>query len=401
MLTKNKRLLLFSSLYFAQGTIMSYFLTFNILYLGEAGYSETDVGIFQAVLVAPFILKVFLGMLSDGVNLFGLGHRKPYIIIGLIAQLAAMFVAPQIDISQGLGIFAINAFVVSIGMALYDTCTDGLALDSTPEKERGAVQGLMVGARAAGILLMLLVGGYIVQLFGWRWVFYIVALMPLIPLAIILSVVEDPAHLTKQPFHFSAFKKFGHGAVLLLAVLGMLYSVALDGELTFLSDFLFNSMNISLGNVGALVALSMVGRIIGALSNSWVTDRIGHRQSLFVAIALATFACIGLSLGGRVPLIATFGFVFGLAYGYYTAVYSAVAMDLSDPRISASMFAIFMMFINLGTVGGQALSGWLTDNFGFERMSLVMGLINLVNIFLVIAVFRLHSGKEDNSLAPA
>ena len=45
MLTRNRRLLLFSALYFAQGTILSYFLTFNILYLGENGYSPEEVGI--------------------------------------------------------------------------------------------------------------------------------------------------------------------------------------------------------------------------------------------------------------------------------------------------------------------------------------------------------------------
>ena len=54
------RLALFSGLCFAQGAIMSYFLTFNILYLGEFGYGEADIGIFQAVLAVPFVLKILL-----------------------------------------------------------------------------------------------------------------------------------------------------------------------------------------------------------------------------------------------------------------------------------------------------------------------------------------------------
>ena len=78
-LSRNLRFLLFGSLYAAQGAVMSHFLTFNILYLGEAGYGPEDIGIFQAILVIPFILKILLGMLSDGVNLFGLGRRKPWI----------------------------------------------------------------------------------------------------------------------------------------------------------------------------------------------------------------------------------------------------------------------------------------------------------------------------------
>ncbi|MFN2167037.1 MAG: MFS transporter, partial [Anaerolineae bacterium] len=129
-------------------------------------------------------------------------------------------------------------------------------------------------------------------------------------------------------------------------------------------------------------------RILGAASNGWLTDRIGHRRSLFLAIGLAFLACAGLALGGGVSLIALFGFLFGLAYGYYTSVYAAVAMDFSDPHISASMFATFMMAVNLGTAVGQPVSGILTENLGFGAMALLMGAVNLVNIPLVIAIVR-------------
>jgi PAT family beta-lactamase induction signal transducer AmpG len=391
---RNFRLLLFSSLYFAQGAIMSYFLTFNILYLGEAGYSPADVGIFQAVLVLPFVLKIFLGIFSDAVNLFGLGHRKPYILIGLLGQMLIIPWMGGIPVAEGLGTFAAMAFIGSISMALYDTCTDGLALDTTPENERGLVQGLMTGARAAGILVFLLIGGFITENFGWPWMFYAVGLAAVLPFILALTLREDPAQMQRKAFKWSAFKAFGQGAVLLLAAMGFVYTIALDGVLTFLSDYLREVLLVSMGNIGLLVALSMVGRIVGAVSNSYVTDRIGHKQSLFVAIVLASLACFGLSFVGGVWPVGVFGFLFGLAYGYYSSVYAAVAMDLSDPHISASMFAIFMMFINLGTVGGQAMGGLLTERLGFNGMVLVMGVLNLASIPLVIGIFRKRGETE-------
>jgi MFS transporter, PAT family, beta-lactamase induction signal transducer AmpG len=391
---RNFRLALFGSLYFAQGAMMSYFLTFNILYLGEFGYGEADVGIFQAVLAVPFVLKIFLGMLSDGVNLFGLGHRKPYILIGLTLQSMAMLALASVSPAGNLGGFAALALVASISMALYDTCTDGLALDITPWDERGVVQGVMVGGRAAGILAMLLVGGWIVEALGWQAVFYIVSFLALLPLPLVQRVKEDPDRVLRQPFQWGAFKAFGKGAVLMLAVMGLVYSLAIDGTYTFLSDHLRDVMKVSIGNVGLLIALAMVGRIIGALSNAWLTDRIGHKQSLWVAIALTSLGSLGLALGGGVAMVAVSAFLFGLAYGYYTSVYAAVAMDFSDPRIAASMFAIFMMFINLGTVGGQALGGILTERLGFNLMCLVMGGVNLINVLLVFGVFRGRTAKE-------
>lgn len=176
----------------------------------------------------------------------------------------------------------------------------------------------------------------------------------------------------------------------MLTGMGLLYSLAIDGIYTFLSDHLRDVVGVSIGSVGLLIALAMVGRIVGALSNAWLTDRIGHKRSLWVAVALTSVCSVGLALGGGVSLIGIFGFLFGLAYGYYTSVYAAVAMDFSDPRICASMFAIFMMFINLGTVGGQVLGGVLTERLGFGGMCLVLGGVNLLNIPLILGVFRGH-----------
>ena len=58
-LSRNLRLLLFGSLYAAQGAVMSHFLTFNIVYLGEAGYGPGDIGIFQSYSWCPSSSRSF------------------------------------------------------------------------------------------------------------------------------------------------------------------------------------------------------------------------------------------------------------------------------------------------------------------------------------------------------
>jgi len=42
---------------------------------------------------------------------------------------------------------------MQLGMALYDTCTDGLALDTTPVEEQGKIQGFIVGGRAVDTIV--------------------------------------------------------------------------------------------------------------------------------------------------------------------------------------------------------------------------------------------------------
>ena len=228
--------------------------------------------------------------------------------------------------------------------------------------------------------------------------FYAISIISIIPFSLLLisGIKEKPEEMGRRDqFHWQAFKRFGSSSVLLVAILGLIYSIALDGVLTYMSDYLNVDVEIPINQIGLLVALSMVGRIVGAITNSWVTDKVGHKQSLNIAIALSSIACFGLALQASVVWVGIFGFVFGIAYGYYTSIYAAVAMDLSDPRIAASMFAIFMMFVNLGTAGGQFLGGQLTENFGFATMAAIFGVLNLLNVPIVSNLFKRLSVSES------
>ena len=62
-------------------------------------------------------------------------------------------------------------------------------------------------------------------------------------------------------------------------------------------------------------------------------------------------------------------------------------MDFCDAHILASMFATFMLFINVGTAVGQPVGGLLAAELGFGGMALLMGAVNLINVLLVIRVF--------------
>ena len=73
--SKTSRYAMFGSLYFSQGTVFSYFTSLNALYFLSKGLSMADVGVFGAIALIPFVIKVFLGMLSDRVNLLGLGTQ--------------------------------------------------------------------------------------------------------------------------------------------------------------------------------------------------------------------------------------------------------------------------------------------------------------------------------------
>jgi PAT family beta-lactamase induction signal transducer AmpG len=149
-----RRLTLFGAVYFVQGAVLTYFSTFNALYLRTFELSFTRIGIVGGITLIPFVLKVFIGLLSDRVNLIGLGHRKPYIILGLLMQTVAFLIFPAISPVEQFPLLVAMCLLAALGMSTYDTCTDGFSIDTTPEAERGVVQGIMVGGRALSAVLV-------------------------------------------------------------------------------------------------------------------------------------------------------------------------------------------------------------------------------------------------------
>ena len=109
---KSFRYTMFALLYFSQGSIMAYFTALNALYMRSFGIGMGKVGLIGSIALIPFVLKIFLGMLSDKVNLFGFGFRKPYIVLGLFIQAVCLLVVPIIDPGQDFFLYALLAFVM-------------------------------------------------------------------------------------------------------------------------------------------------------------------------------------------------------------------------------------------------------------------------------------------------
>ncbi len=381
------RYTMFGLLYFAQGAILSYFTALNALYLLSFDLTMSQVGIFSAIALTPFILKIFLGMLSDRVNLLGKGHRKPYIILGLLIQAGCLFVVPFIHPGNSFELLAFVAFVLMTGMALYDTCTDGLALDTTPPEDEGTVQGIMVGGRALGVVVVSAALGLLAQLTNWTVAFWTLGLITLIPLVLVVQA-REPARPPERAFEWQAFRAFGRRQVIALALLGALYSLVINGANEIVNPFLEDQFGITYLLAGLYTAVWGVGVVLGGLTGGRLTDRIGHKRAAMGALVVSLAAILALAaIGGPVmawPLI----LVFGLAFGYYETVYFATSMDVTDPRIAASMFAILMAVANIGTGVGFALSGGLVDAVGYRWTFVILAALNLLALPLIPTIFR-------------
>ncbi len=385
-LSKPLRYALFGLLYFTQGTILSYFTALNALYLLERGLTMTNVGIFSSIALIPFVIKILFGLLSDRVSLFGLGHRKPYIFIGLTVQMICLILAPFIDPKGAYWGFVALAFVLQMGMALYDTCTDGLALDTTPEGEKGTIQGFMVGGRAVGVIVTASLVGLLAERSSWQAVFWVLAGLTLLPLPLLFSL-REPDQTVERNFDWKAFAAFKKAPVLALAGVGFLFFLIVVGANQLVNPYLEKRFDIQLSTAGLFTTVWGIGVVLGGAVGGFLIDKVGKRNGVRVAMLLSVVGVLALAgipaLGWAWPIVA----LFGIAYGTYQTVYFALAMAYTEPRIAASMFSILMAVTNVGQGVGLALGGLLADRIDYPPTFILFAALNLLALPLLPVVF--------------
>ncbi len=333
----------------------------------------TEVGVFGFIALLPFVLKIGLGILSDRVNLFGMGHRKPYIVIGLIVQLLCLVFTPFIDPGQHFWGYVAIAFTLQMGMALYDTCTDGLALDTTPPKEQSTIRlyGRWAGHR---VIVAASAVGFLAENVSWQAVFWTLAALTLLPTPLVLAIREEARDVEKR-FDWRAFKSF-NGKTFLAAGLGTLMFVIILGVNQLINPFLEEQLGISLTTAGFITSLWGVGIVGGSVLGGWLLRKFQPKPGLVVSVILLSLSILSIAflIGPELGLIVAITVVifFGVTYGAYQTEYFAVAMHMVDPRIAASMYAILMAFTNIGQGIGMYLSGALADAFGYQVTFLVL-----------------------------
>jgi len=353
----------FGVLYFLQGATLAYIVNFQKPYLAGYGVSKETLGIFTSLLLIPFIAKVALGYLSDHIPFGSWGARKPYMALGLMTFALSYWMLGGVQPGQNFMLFASLAWMGSLGLALFDTCADGWAVDIASEHDQSTLQAAMVAGKSMGLILMSFGFGWLSDLYGFSFVFQVLSVLAVIVLIIVMSVPYRPRPLKASSLLMLSWRSLWTRFYLFFALFGIVYSIAsfgTDGLLTLhLSDV--NLLGpFELGKFG-------MSRGLGALTGTLLYVRFHHHlglvRSQYVALILLGLGCL-LPLANA-PFTVS-GFVWGLVWGCQEVAYVTLAMRFAQGNWPATFFAISMIFSNLGTSLGEAVAAPLVPWVGYD-----------------------------------
>jgi MFS transporter, SHS family, lactate transporter len=232
-----------------------------------------------------------LGFRPVGALVFGLisdryGRRPPLMIVLVFYSLMEVLSG----LAPNYATFMIVRSLFGIGMGAQWGAGASLAMEKVPPRSRGVLSGLLQEGYATGYLLAALCSLFVLPRWGWRPLFFIGGLPALLAVFVRLKVKESD--VWKETRHES-WRHLGRAIashwklfLFLLTMLTMMNFVS-HGTQDMYPTFLERYWHFGPTQRLTVTAISMIGAIIGGILFGLLSDRIGRRRSMVLALGCA------------------------------------------------------------------------------------------------------------------
>jgi PAT family beta-lactamase induction signal transducer AmpG len=385
----SREMLICVSLGFSSG--LPLFILYNLLsaWLKSESVDLKSIGLF-ALVGFPYTWKFLWSPLMDRYRFPLLGRRRGWMFFTQVALLGAIgamgFYAPKTD----LGAIVVLAGVIAFLSASQDIVIDAYRRELLSDAQQGSGTALFVNAYKLSTLVPGSLSLILSDFMNWQMVFAITALF-MLPGVLTTLLIKEPTIYGAPPKNLRdavvlPFREFitrsGWSHALLILAFIFLYklgdSMATALATPFYIDLGFSRTQIGLVAKGAGLWASLAGGVLGAV---WL-EKTGVNRGLWVFGALQACAILGFALLAQAGITAEtasantvlLGLVIGLeafAVGLGTAAFTAYIASTTDPRYTATQFALFTSLAAVPRTFFNAVTGYIVAQTGWFTFFLI------------------------------
>ena len=372
----NRRSLTCVFLGFTSGLPLFILLSLLQAWLAKSGLDVKALGLF-ALVMFPYTWKFLWSPLMDRFHFGRLGRRRGWMGTTQIALFFAIGAMGMLDPQTQIPAVAFMASLVAFLSASQDIAIDAFRRELLPDNEQGLGSAIHVNAyRVAGMVpgaLSLILA----DMMSWQAVFWITASF-MLPGLICTLLIKEPAIYGTPPKNLRQavllpFSEFiaRDGWKNALYVLGFIFLYKLGDSLaTALATKFYLDLGFSMTQIGAVAKTtgfwaSLIGGMLGGV---WMIG-LGINRALWVfgvvqAVAILGFSWLAMTGASTLLLALVIGFeAFGVGLG--TAAFVAYIARTTDPRYTATQFALFTSLAAVPRTFINASAGFIVDQTGW------------------------------------
>lgn len=370
----------------------------------EFGFSNTELGIIGSSLYLTYGIGKFVnGVLADGADV-----RKflPTALImtaiaNLCFALSAVFITPGETTFFGLPANSVLLwlFVFFWGASGWFQSAGFPSIAKTltywySNSERGTKWSLWSCSHQLGTFLSVIISGFIVQHFGWRWAFFAPATLAIIAAIWLIDRLRDrPQSLglpdvetyreekavkkqavteTDNRTYLQIIKEsvLCNKTIWLLAIAYIFVYVirfgAEDWMVKYLSEAKGNSLELAAQKLSALPLFGIAGTICaGLISDKLFKGKRAPVNLIYLVGVLTMVILLKFNTIGALDFI-IIGLLGAFTYGPQMMIGGLCAIESSSKKVAAAVTGLMGTFGYLGAVLSATGTGFMADKFGWN-----------------------------------
>ena len=377
------------------GWILDAYFFFILIFLLDT--LAARFGVSKAAIVWSITVTLVtrpLGALVLGALADRYGRRGPLIACVLFFSI----VSAMTPFAPSYRVFLMLRALYGVGMGGYWGIGASLVIERSPSRWRGLFSGILQAGYSAGYLLAAAVMPVIVPRFGWQWVF-VGGVLLTAPIVLLAALAPEPeAWRSNRPAGFGAVARalWEHKEVFVYLVLLMTVITCFShGSQDLYPDFLRTVHRFSALATSNLAILYNAGAILGALTIGHLSQKIGRRWSIFVALGVALVAVPAWAFGGSLAMLAAGAFV--MQFGVQ-GVFGVIPAHLNELAPSAVRSLFPGVVYQLGMLFGAPSVGIefaLRRTFGY---SWALAAFEIASIAALAVLCAWGPEKKDREL---
>jgi len=394
----NRRMLICVFTGFSSGLPLYLLINLVPAWLRSEGVDLKSIGLL-ALIQLPFTWKFLWSPLMDRYHLPMLGRRRGWMLATQALLLVSVPLFGELHPAQDLWAIAYLATAVAFFSASQDIVLDAFRREILPEPELGLGNAVHVNAYRISSLVPGALSLILADLLPWSSVYLITALFMLPGMAMTLAVDEPVASRAAprtlreaviEPFH-EFITRAGWNEALLVLLFIFLYKLG-DSMATALATPFYIDLGFTKTEIGVIAKnaglwASVGGAMLGGL---WMV-KIGINRGLWLFGVVQLVSILGfawLAYENRPDKILLAGVIAfeALGVGLGTAAFVAFIARATDPRYTATQYALFSSLAAVPRTVVNASTGWIVEQTGWFAFFLICTALALPGMALLLRV---------------
>ena len=354
------------------------------------------IGLFSLIQL-PFTWKFIWAPIFDRYKIL-MGRRRGWLIVFQILLLLSIASLGFFNAAIDLKTIALISFLIAIFSASHDVVIDAYRREILDDAELGIGNAIHVNAYKISSLIPGSLSLILADMISWQNVFLITSLFMFVGIGMTLAVKEPDTQYIQpknfkdsviQPF-ISFFKKNGRENALYILLFIFLYKLG-DSMATALVTPFYIDLNFSMTEIGIIAKnaglwASVIGGFLGGI---WMI-KIGINKALWIfgflqLVTIIPFIILSV-VGHNLILL---GITVGLesfAMGLGTTALIAFISKQTDPRYTATQFALFTSLASIPRSITNASTGFIVESLGWTNFFYLCFMLAIPGMLLLLKV---------------